>query len=157
MHICRTWRQLSSKPVVVIPNPLPSETGFGENDQPVMEIWKQCRAHGDEEALLGVFASVTAAFETEFGFTFLPQADITRHGPISTKPLYCENAVSVLNRTNDATNNAVFNSFMLADLSLGLPVAAIDEIKIYDTVFDPATQCSVVIGGTPNGAGCTLP
>ena len=99
MHICQTWRQLSTKPVVVIPNPLPSETGFGENDQPVMEIWKQCRAHGDEEALLGVFASVTAAFETEFGFTFLPQADITRHGPISTKPLYCENAVSVLNRT----------------------------------------------------------
>jgi len=33
----------------------------------------------------------------------------------------------------------------------------IDEIRIYDRVFDEPTQCTAVIGGTYSGTGCILP
>ena len=33
----------------------------------------------------------------------------------------------------------------------------VDELRIYDTAFTPAEQCTRVIGGTWNGTSCTLP
>jgi hypothetical protein len=42
-------------------------------------------------------------------------------------------------------------------LTLGGPGAVIDDVRIYDRVFTPAEQCTLIIGGTVAGASCTLP
>jgi hypothetical protein len=33
----------------------------------------------------------------------------------------------------------------------------VDELRIFDTVFTDAAQCTTVIGGTWTGSSCTLP
>lgn len=97
MHICGLWRQQSDKPILLVPNPLPSEAGFHDQQQLKMRIWQLCRESADEETLLALFSGVTAELEVKLGFTFIPQAELTRQSAISTKAAYCENAVSVLN------------------------------------------------------------
>lgn len=37
------------------------------------------------------------------------------------------------------------------------PIFAVDDVRIYDTVFSEAEQCTRVIGGTWNGTACSLP
>jgi hypothetical protein len=55
----------------------------------------------------------------------------------------------------------IFNSFQDLDLTLGFApgYAILDEVKIYDAVFDLQTQCVLVSGGTYDSANmkCILP
>jgi len=51
----------------------------------------------------------------------------------------------------------IFDPDELSHLSIGAGGLTMDEIRVYDATFTPAQQCTVVIGGTWNGAICTLP
>jgi hypothetical protein len=59
-------------------------------------------------------------------------------------------------RANDANNNPVFSSAIPDTLTVGAPGTAIDDLKIYDQVFDVATQCTQLVGGTYSGTTCTV-
>jgi hypothetical protein len=66
------------------------------------------------------------------------------------------NGVLRVTRANDANNNPVFSSAIPDVLTIGAPGTAIDDLKIFDQVFDVATQCTQLVGGTYNGATCTV-
>jgi hypothetical protein len=65
--------------------------------------------------------------------------------------------VLVKNVPNDANNNPVFNAGMPDTLYLGSGGMMLDDVRIYNTVFTVANQCTQIIGGTWNGTSCTLP
>jgi hypothetical protein len=58
---------------------------------------------------------------------------------------------------NDANNNPVFNAGMLDTLYMGTGGMLLDDVRIYNSVFTVANQCTQIIGGTWNGSACTLP
>jgi hypothetical protein len=60
-------------------------------------------------------------------------------------------------RSNDASNNPIFNQGLPDVFSLGAPGAAFDDLRIYNQVFDAAKQCTLIIGGSWTGSSCTLP
>lgn len=110
------------------------------------------------------FLSATAACDTfappslNAWHNFLIRYDGTGLGDGGGGPTaFFVDGVLMLDRTNNAQNYPVFNGEMKDDLSMGLPNATNDEIRIYDRVFDAGMQCAVVIGGNWNGTTCTLP
>lgn len=58
---------------------------------------------------------------------------------------------------NDANNDPVFNPGVSDVLSIGSGGIMLDDVRIYNTVFTVADQCTEVIGGTWDGTACTLP
>jgi hypothetical protein len=68
-----------------------------------------------------------------------------------------QDGVLVLTIANDANNDPVFNSSIRDTLTLGTGSMTLDDIRVYNTTFTPADQCTQVIGGTWNGASCALP
>lgn len=65
--------------------------------------------------------------------------------------------VLVHTRANDNNNDPVFNIGIPDALYLGAPGTQLDDVRVYDQVFTPAEQCTLVIGGTYTGTTCTLP
>jgi hypothetical protein len=66
--------------------------------------------------------------------------------------------VLVHTRPNDTANDPVFSPTGLPDvLTLGAPGTVFDDVRIYDRVFTPAEQCTLIIGGAVAGTSCTLP
>jgi len=54
--------------------------------------------------------------------------------------------------------NVIFSPDQALDMALGTNTNfEVDDFRIYDRVFDPMGQCELVIGGTWDGADCTLP
>ena len=65
--------------------------------------------------------------------------------------------VLVHTRPNDVANDPVFNTTGMPDVfTVGGPGMVVDDVRIYDRVFTPAEQCTMIIGGTMEGVGCTL-
>jgi hypothetical protein len=59
---------------------------------------------------------------------------------------------------NDANNDPVFNQGISDSLSMGTgPGIALDDVRVYNTTFSAADQCTLVIGGTWSGSSCTVP
>ena len=71
--------------------------------------------------------------------------------------VYVDGAL-VHTRANDTANDPVFNTTGMPDVfTLGAPGTVVDDVRIYDRVFTPAEQCTVIIGGAVAGTSCTLP
>jgi len=60
-------------------------------------------------------------------------------------------------QANDTANNPVFNPGISDALYIGTAGISLDDVRIYNSVFTPANQCTQIIGGTWNGSACTLP
>jgi hypothetical protein len=58
---------------------------------------------------------------------------------------------------NDANNDPVFNPGISDALYIGAGGIMLDDVRIYNTVFTTADQCTEVIGGSWDGTACTLP
>jgi hypothetical protein len=65
--------------------------------------------------------------------------------------------VLVDTRPNDAANDPVFTTAIPDNFYLGAPGTVMDEVKVFATTYDVATQCTGIIGGTYAGSTCTLP
>jgi len=65
--------------------------------------------------------------------------------------------VLVKSVANDASNNPVFNAGIPDQLYIGAPGMMVDDVRVYNSVFTVANQCTQIIGGTWNGTSCTLP
>jgi hypothetical protein len=66
--------------------------------------------------------------------------------------------VLAFTRMNDTANNPVFTSTGIPDgLSVGASNTMLDDLRIYNSTYDLATQCTAIIGGAWTGTACTLP
>jgi hypothetical protein len=68
-----------------------------------------------------------------------------------------EDDVLVKTIANDASNNPVFSSGISDSLYIGTGGISLDDVRVYNTTFTVANQCTQIIGGTWNGTSCTLP
>jgi hypothetical protein len=68
-----------------------------------------------------------------------------------------EDDVLVKTVANDASNNPVFNSGISDSLYVGTGGISLDDVRIYNSTFTVANQCTQIIGGTWTGTSCTLP
>ena len=60
-------------------------------------------------------------------------------------------------QANDASNNPVFNPGISDVLYIGTGGLMLDDVRVYNSVFTVANQCTQIIGGAWNGSACTLP
>jgi hypothetical protein len=58
---------------------------------------------------------------------------------------------------NDADNNPVFTAAMDDNLAVEGAGVSVDDLRVYNSVFSDADQCTAIIGGTWTGTTCTLP
>jgi hypothetical protein len=68
-----------------------------------------------------------------------------------------EDNVLVKTVSNDASNNPVFNQGISDTLYIGTGGITLDDVRIYNSAFTLANQCTQIIGGTWTGSACTLP
>src|SRR5262249_6509497 len=71
-------------------------------------------------------------------------------------PPYLDGAL-VFTGPNDSNNDPIFNSTVADTIDIGADSITLDEVTIYSTTFTDEDQCRIVIGGTWDGAHCTLP
>jgi hypothetical protein len=56
---------------------------------------------------------------------------------------------------NDSANNPIFNPGISDTFYLGNSGILLDDVRIYNTVFTPEIQCTLLAGGTWTGTTCT--
>ena len=65
--------------------------------------------------------------------------------------------VLVKSVANDNNNDPVFSAGMPDAFYVGTAGTTVDDLRIYNTTFTVANQCTQIIGGTWTGSACTLP
>jgi hypothetical protein len=65
--------------------------------------------------------------------------------------------VLVHTTANDSSNDPVFSQGISDTLSIGTGGITLDDVRVYNSVFTVANQCTQIVGGTWSGSTCTLP
>jgi hypothetical protein len=90
MHLAMLLMPLS-RPVIIVPTPLPNLKGLDDQEQEKMEPFRAAVAAGDDAALMEVYHSVVKELAAG-GIRVIDQPAETRASVVATLPSYSENA-----------------------------------------------------------------